>query len=116
MTTDRGLAQSHYMKHSVSHDLGKEQAKQVMEAAWNSYSTKFGKYTPSIKWVADDRAQIGFVAKGMSLDGTISLQANSIDLELDVPFLLKPFQKMAVGVIEGEIKEWITKAKNGQLG
>lgn len=103
------------MKHSVSHDLGKERAKQVMEAAWQSYSTKFGKYSPSMQWVSDDKAKIGFVAKGISLDGTIQLQANSIDLELDVPFLLRPFQKMAVGVIEGEIKEWIGKAKTGEL-
>lgn len=111
----RSLTQWLSMKHSVSHDLGKERAKQVMEAAWQSYSTKFGKYSPSMQWVSDDKAKIGFVAKGISLDGTIQLQANSIDLELDVPFLLRPFQKMAVGVIEGEIKEWIGKAKTGEL-
>jgi hypothetical protein len=104
------------MKHSVSHDLGKERAKQVTEAAWTSYSAKFSKYSPTIQWLSDDQAKIGFVAKGISLDGSIKLLPNSIDLELDVPFLLKPFQKMAVGVIEGEIKEWITKAKTGQLG
>ncbi len=92
------------MKHSVSHDLGKERAKQVTEAAWSSYCAKFSKYTPTIKWLSDDRAQIGFNAKGMSLEGSISLQPTTIDLELDVPFLLKPFQKMAVGVIEEEIK------------
>jgi hypothetical protein len=86
-----------------------------MDAAWKSYSDKFGKYSPSMQWVSDDKAKIGFVAKGISLDGTIQLQANSIDLELDVPFLLRPFQKMAVGVIEGEIKEWIGKSQSGQL-
>jgi Putative polyhydroxyalkanoic acid system protein (PHA_gran_rgn) len=103
------------MKHSVSHDLGKERAKQVMEAAWSSYSEKFGKYSPTMKWLSEEHAKIGFVAKGISLDGQIKLLPNSIDLELDVPFLLKPFQKMAVGVIEGEIKAWIAKAKNGEL-
>lgn len=103
------------MKHSVSHDLGKERAKQVTQAAWNSYSEKFGKYSPTIEWVSDDRAQIGFNAKGMALQGSISLQPTTIDLELDVPFLLRPFQKMAVGVIEEEIKEWIAKAKDGTL-
>lgn len=104
------------MKHSVSHDLGKERAKQVMESAWASYSSKFQKYSPTMQWLSDDHAKIGFVAKGISLDGKITLLADSIDLELDVPFLLRPFQKMAVGVIEGEIKEWIAKSKNGELG
>lgn len=86
-----------------------------MEAAWKSYSDKFGKYSPTMQWTSEDQAKIGFVAKGISLDGSIRLLANSIDLELDVPFLLKPFQKMAVGVIEEEIKVWIGKSKNGQL-
>jgi hypothetical protein len=28
-----------------------------------------------------------------------------------VPFLLRPFKSQALGVIEGEINEWIKKAK-----
>lgn len=103
------------MKHSVPHDLGKERAKQVTNAAWNSYSERFTKYSPTMTWISEEVAQIGFTAKGMSLEGTIKLEPNSIDLKLDVPFLLRPFQRMAIGVIEQEIRVWIEKAKNGEI-
>jgi len=33
-------------------------------------------------------------------------------LDIDVPFLLRPFKSQALGVIEGEINEWIKKAKS----
>jgi hypothetical protein len=32
-------------------------------------------------------------------------------MDLDVPFLLRPFQGKAISVIEGEIKEWLAKEK-----
>jgi hypothetical protein len=47
----------------------------------------------------------------MSLNGAVEVKDKSIDLELDVPFLLKPFQGQAISVIEGEIKEWLAKEK-----
>ena len=36
-------------------------------------------------------------------------------MELDVPFLLKPFKGKALGVIEEEIKKWMAKAEAGEL-
>ncbi len=103
------------MKHSVPHDLGVERAKKVTESAWASYSKKFSEYSPSLNWQSDTKAQIGFRAKGISLDGAIEIREKSIDLELEVPFLLKPFRGKAISVIEGEIQEWIGKAKAGAI-
>ena len=40
---------------------------------------------------------------------------NAIELDLDVPFLLRPFKSQALGVIETEIKAWIAKAKKGEV-
>jgi hypothetical protein len=45
----------------------------------------------------------------------LEVRPSSIDMELEVPFLLRVFQGQAVKLIEGEIKEWIGKAKQGQL-
>lgn len=97
------------MKHSVSHSLGQERAKKVTEAALGSYATKFAKYSPKTTWTSDNRAQISFSVKGMSLKGAVEVKDKSIELELDVPFLLRPFQGQAISVIEGEIKEWLGK-------
>ena len=68
-----------------------------------------------MNWVSDDRADIGFVAKGISLNGSIEVRDSSIELELDVPFLLRPFKGVAIGVIEEEIQAWIAKCKAGDI-
>ncbi len=99
------------MKHAVPHDLGFERAKQVTESAWESYSQRFSSYNPTMSWTSDRRAKIGFNVKGANLEGAIEVGDSKIELELEVPFLLKPFRGKAISVIEGEIKEWIAKAK-----
>jgi hypothetical protein len=101
------------MKHSVPHDLGQERAKQVTEKALSTYAEKFSKYNPKTTWTGPNKAQISFSVKGMSLSGSVEVRDKAIDLDLDVPFLLKPFQGQAIGVIEGEIKAWLSKEKAG---
>jgi hypothetical protein len=103
------------MKHSVSHDLGQARAKQAAEAAIAAYGQKFAKYSPQTRWVTDNRATISFNIKGMTLSGSLEVHAHSIDLDLEVPFLLRPFKSQAVHIIEGEIREWIEKARTGQV-
>ena len=103
------------MKHSVPHDLGTDRAKRVTQKAWESYSQKFSEYSPKMTWVTDNQAKIGFKAKGISLDGEIEVRESTIDLDLDVPFLLKPFRGKAISVIEKEINAWIAKEKAGQI-
>lgn len=103
------------MKHRVAHDLGQEKARKVTEAAWKTYSQKFSKYAPTCTWKSDQRADIGFTSKGISLSGTIEVLDDGIDLELEVPFLLRPFKGKAIAVIEQEINHWIAKAKAGEV-
>jgi hypothetical protein len=103
------------MKHIVAHDLGREQAKRVAEAAWNSYSARFANYSPSCQWENENKANIGFNVKGVSLKGSLEVNPNDIALDLDVPFLLRPFKGQALKVIEEEIRNWIGKAKAGQI-
>jgi hypothetical protein len=103
------------MKHAVPHDLGQERAKKVAESALESYSKKFEKYEPRVNWVGPQRAEISFNVKGMKLTGALEVLDRSIDLDLDVPFLLRPFKGQAIHVIEGEIREWIQKEKKGEL-
>jgi hypothetical protein len=103
------------MKHSVRHDLGKEGAKRVAELALNSYAQRFQQYAPSVGWASPDRATIGFSVKGVSLKGALEVKDHSFELELDVPFLMRPFQGKAVSIIEEEIQHWIEKSRNGQL-
>lgn len=103
------------MKHSVPHDLGQEMGIKVAKAAYDSYKERFAKYNPTANWVSDSKCDLGFTAKGISLAGTLEVYADRIDMELDVPFLLKPFKGKALSVIEEEIRKWIDKAKAGEV-
>lgn len=103
------------MKHSVDHGLGIEKAKTVAEAAWASYSEKYSEYSPSCTWDTEHKATIAFAVMGKTLKGVLEVSASAIDLELDVPFMMRPFKKVALGVIEKEIRKWIAKSEAGTL-
>ena len=99
------------MKHSVPHDLGQERAKKVADSALSTYAQKYANYHPRVSWTGPNKAEISFKVKGMNLAGSLEVLDRSIDLDIDVPFLLRPFKSQALGVIEGEINDWIKKAK-----
>ena len=103
------------MKHSVQHDLGRDKAKRVAEAAIGSYSQRFAKYEPTCDWQSPYAANIGFKVKGMTLKGSIDVGEREITLDLDVPFLMRPFKGQALQVIEEEIRGWISKSKAGEV-
>jgi Putative polyhydroxyalkanoic acid system protein (PHA_gran_rgn) len=99
------------MKHTVPHDLGQVRAKKVAESALAAYAQKYANYSPQVTWKGPNKADISFKVKGMALSGSLEVLPSSIDLDIDVPFLLRPFKSQALGVIEGEINDWIKKAK-----
>lgn len=103
------------MKHSVPHDLKHDQAREATRHALESYRARFPEFKPQGQWVSPDRAEISFTAVGNTLKGVVEVLANRIDLELDVPLMMRPFQNKAMAVIEGEIRTWIEKAKAGRL-
>jgi hypothetical protein len=103
------------MKHSVHHGLGKDKAKAVAIKAFESYQKRFSHYDPKANWVAEHRAEISFKAKGISLSGSLEVHEKEIDMDLEVPFILRPFKGKALGVIEDEIKVWIGKAQAGEF-
>jgi hypothetical protein len=103
------------MRHVVKHSLEKSLAKQATLRAWESYQTRFSEYSPTATWVTDDRADVTFRVKGVTLRGALDLEPGGIGLELEVPFLFRPFKKIAIAKIESEIRTWIGKAERGEL-
>jgi hypothetical protein len=103
------------MKHSIPHDLTPELARKATERAFDTYQQRFPDYKPTSKWVSPSRAEITFDAKVRTLNGAIELKPNEIELELEVPFVLRVFSGRAMKIVEEEIQEWITRAKNGEL-
>ena len=103
------------MKHTVPHDLDAELAQRAVRQALDSYAARFAEYSPQVTWATDNRASIRFSVKGMTLSGAVGLKPRTIELDLDVPFVLRVFKKKAVNVIEREIRMWLGKAERGEL-
>ncbi|APR86141.1 Hypothetical protein A7982_11490 [Minicystis rosea] len=103
------------MKHIIQHDLDMATAKKAADRAFAEYKSRFPDYSPELAWVNDRKADVAFNAKGVKLNGGMEIAPTSIALELDVPFLFRPFQKKAMEVIEREVRVWLEKAKKGEL-
>jgi len=103
------------MKHQIAHDLDENVAKEVAVRAFESYQKRFADYRPKMQWVGPKDARIEFSVKGLKLQGTIGILPRAIELDLDVPFVFRLFRNKAIEVIEREVKNWIGKAKRGEL-
>ena len=103
------------MKHLVPHDLPIELARKAADHALQAYRTKFPDYDPQVTWTDDKTAHVEFHAKGMSLKGVFEILPDAVTIDMEVPLLLRPFKAKAMEVIEGQIREWIGKAKTGEL-
>jgi len=99
----------------VTHDLSLELARKAADAALQEYATRFAEYDPKVTWTSDTEAEVSFAAKGVTLKGAFSILADRIDMEMEVPLLLRMFRQKALDVAEGEIVAWIQKAKRGEL-
>jgi hypothetical protein len=104
------------MKHSVPHDLPFDTTKKVVDAALQAYRTRFPEYDPRVVWTGDRTAEVHLQALGAKLKGTFEILESSIEMDMDVPLLMRPFKNKAIEVVEAKIREWIGKAKAGELG
>lgn len=102
-------------KHLVPHDLSIDMAKKVTEKAFETYSAKYANYNPTMRWATDTQAQVSFQAKGLTVRGTMDIHPTDVAIDLEVPFLLMPFKKRTIEVVDQEIREWVAKAKAGQI-
>lgn len=91
-------------------------AEQAAHMAFDAYRAKLPDYDPQVQWKDPDHADISFRVKGITLTGAVAIEPGVIDLDLDVPFLFRIFQKRAIDVIEREVNDWLRMAKAGDLG
>jgi hypothetical protein len=103
------------MKHTVTHDLPLDLARKAADAALKAYAARFAEYDPRVTWTGENAAEVCFSAKGVSLKGTFEILADRIEMEMEVPLLLRVFRQKALAVVEGEITSWVQKAKCGEL-
>ena len=103
------------MTHDIPHDLDFKLAKLAAERAAEAYGKRFADYDYRAKWVSDSRVELGFTVVGKRLEGAMTVKPDHLELELDVPFMLRPFRGKAIEIIEKEARSWIDKAQRGEL-
>jgi hypothetical protein len=101
--------------HDIPHDLDFDLAKLAAQKAAEAYGKRFAEYDYKAKWVSDARVELGFTVVGKRLNGAMTVKDDRLQLELDVPFMLRPFRGKAIDIIEKEAREWMAKAKRGEL-
>jgi hypothetical protein len=102
------------VKHVVQHPLNKTDAKRAVEAAWSSYSQRLTKYDPRLQWLDENQARVDFKMRGIHFQGSFRIADRSLELELDVPLLLRPFVKPATLVIDHEVAKWVKHVQSEQ--
>ncbi len=103
------------MKHEIHHGLSPELAKKAVDKAMEAYSARFAEFNPTFSWTSDTKGRLGFRAKGVKVDGDIEIVGSKIQVDLEVPFLLRVFKGKAIEVIDREVLAWVEKARAGEL-
>ena len=103
------------MKHVIRHGLDHATAQKKAHAAFKAYAHRFEKYSAAVRWVDDAHAVITFKAKGLEFKGSFTLAAGAVEMEMDVPMLLRPFQNQAVVAVDEEMNKWVALARAGKL-
>jgi hypothetical protein len=102
--------------HDIPHDLDMDLARLAAKKAAEAYGKRFAEYDYKAKWVSDNRVELGFTVVGKRLEGAMNIKPNCLELELEVPLMLRPFRGKAIEIIEKEARSWLDKAKRGELG
>jgi hypothetical protein len=91
--------------------LSLTQAQALAHRAIDAYAQRFSKYAPTCAWPTENQAEITFTVKTMELRGGLTVMSDRFVIWLDVPLLLRPFQRRAVHVIDDEVRGWLAKVK-----
>lgn len=103
------------MKHKIHHGLELPLAKKAIDKAMEAYSARFSDFNPTYQWVAENKGQLAFKAKGVKVEGELEIIGPEVFVDLEVPFILRVFKGKAMQVIDDEVKKWVVKAKAGEL-
>ncbi|AUX20683.1 hypothetical protein SOCEGT47_011560 [Sorangium cellulosum] len=98
------------MKHTVHHDLNDDAARRAVQRALQRYGARYAEYAPSVLWQDEGSAALGLSVRGFPLVGRIALRSRSVEVDLDVPAALRPFDRMAISAIDAEVQRSIDEA------
>lgn len=96
-------------RHVFSHPLDDIGARALIEQAFSHYAERYPSANLQLLWMSDTRAELLGLARGLKLKARIELMTSRCVLDVDVPFVLRPFQDVAQRAIEREVKRWLDR-------
>lgn len=104
------------MKYNVEHGLDDpSRVRVVVEKAYSAYEERLRDYRPSMSWVGDKRAKIGFTVMSQSVTAELEFDDKELRIDGKVPFLFRPFQGKIESVLGREMDKWLQKARDGEI-
>ncbi|HMH23629.1 MAG TPA: polyhydroxyalkanoic acid system family protein [Puia sp.] len=93
----------------VSHTHTREEAKKRIESLIRGQMTRYGNQITDLKEHWDEyTGKFEGSAKGYSVSGTVEIDADSVTVELKVPFVLRVFSKKIRSVVEDYLKKTLS--------
>jgi hypothetical protein len=96
-------------RHVFTHSLDDAGAHALIDEAFAHYAGRYPAANLQLNWQSQSHAELHGVARGLKLRAKIELQVGHCLLDVDVPFLLRPFQDVAQRAIEREVKRWLER-------
>lgn len=85
---------------SIPHQLGKDEARRRLETGFGTLKQQFGQHLTSIQdtW-SGDRMDFKLAAMGQQVTGFLVVKQDTVDLEVNLPFLLAMMADKAKALI-----------------
>jgi hypothetical protein len=88
---------------SVPHGGDEARAKRIALSLMEENRARMAKYHPEIRLTRPDLAEFSFHAVGRIFTGSVQITATSIELDIAVPFALRPFAAVFIERARSEI-------------
>ena len=98
------------MRHTVRHTLAPDKAKDVLEHALGAYREHYAEYQVETGWADEETAEIGFRMTGKQVRGKIKVCPDCYDIDLELPWMYRPFTQRIAGAVEQELQRWLARA------
>ncbi len=98
------------MKHSVQHPLEQAKARELLDRALDTYRAHYAEHSVETCWVDEHTAELDFEVTGKKVAGSITVCEDCYDIELKLPWMLRPFKRRIAQSFETELQRWIARA------
>ena len=98
------------MKHSVQHPLEPAKARELLDRALDTYRAHYAEHSVETCWVDDDTATVDFEVTGKKVGASSKVCSDSYDIDLKLPWMLRPFKRRIAQSFETELQRWIAHA------